>query len=219
MASRTAPSSRDRDSDRSLTARLCVEVSSEAACAILDSGPRGDDIHRNDVRPEGETTPGCRAEVKVSDDGEYRRRFVASTVTDYCVCPVFSETDCVVDIRSFRADCLFVAVTVPNRQILRDIIEGLRARGAVVTLESILPLKDRTDGTRTLELDADLVTEKQREAIEAAIESGYYDSPRRADLAELAEHIGVSQSAVSQRLNSAESTLVRALYRVDGNVP
>ena len=219
MTSRTAPSSRDRDSDRLLTARLCVEVSSEAACAILDSGPRGDEIHRNDVRPEGETTPGCRAEVQVSDDGKCTRRFVASTVTDYCVCPVFSEMECVVDIRSFRADCLFVAVTVPNRQILRDIIEGLRARGAVVTLESILPLKDRTDGTRTLEIDADLVTEKQREAIEAAIESGYYDSPRRADLAELAERIGVSQSAVSQRLNSAESTLVRALYQVDGNVP
>lgn len=44
------------------------------------------------------------------------------------------------------------------------------------------------------------LTPVQRETIQTALESGYFDVPRETNLVELAEELGVSDSAVSQRL-------------------
>jgi len=54
------------------------------------------------------------------------------------------------------------------------------------------------------------VTDEQREALELAFERGYFDVPRRTTLTELATELGVSDTAVSQRLRRGLSTILGA---------
>jgi predicted DNA binding protein len=44
---------------------------------------------------------------------------------------------------------------------------------------------------------------------------GYYEQPRTTDLGAIADELGVSESAVSQRLNNAETKLVEAYLHGD----
>ena len=55
------------------------------------------------------------------------------------------------------------------------------------------------------------LTERQREAVEAAIESGYYDVPRTASQADVAAEIGCAPSTAAEHLRKAESRVPRAL--------
>ena len=52
------------------------------------------------------------------------------------------------------------------------------------------------------------LTEKQREALVRAFDSGYFDVPRRATLTELADELGVSDTAVSERLRRGTSLMI-----------
>lgn len=52
------------------------------------------------------------------------------------------------------------------------------------------------------------LTEKQREALVRALDSGYFDVPREATLTELADDLGVSDTAVSERLRRGTSLLI-----------
>jgi predicted DNA binding protein len=52
------------------------------------------------------------------------------------------------------------------------------------------------------------LTDAQREAVHLALEAGYFAVPREHTLQELAEELGVSDTALSQRLRRAISTLL-----------
>lgn len=54
------------------------------------------------------------------------------------------------------------------------------------------------------------LTERQRETVLAAIDRGYYDTPRRCSLTELAESIGLAKSTVSETLHRAEEEVVKS---------
>lgn len=62
-----------------------------------------------------------------------------------------------------------------------------------------------------------LLTDRQRELLETAVEAGYYDSPRACSLTELAEQVGAAKSTVSETLHRAEGAVVRAF--LDGSPP
>ncbi|WP_435066381.1 helix-turn-helix domain-containing protein, partial [Halobaculum sp. EA56] len=72
--------------------------------------------------------------------------------------------------------------------------EFCAANGIDVRLESMGPLESVGD-------DADdRLTDAQAEALVAAYEAGYYDSPRRATLAEIADDLGISRQSLAERL-------------------
>lgn len=54
------------------------------------------------------------------------------------------------------------------------------------------------------------LTDTQREALVLAYERGYFDSPRRASLADVAEELGISQQSLSSRLRRGQKRLVGA---------
>jgi hypothetical protein len=66
---------------------------------------------------------------------------------------------------------------------------------------SVKPVRNPCEGT------GDGLTETQRRTVELAIESGYYDVPRATTLVDLAEELGISHQAVSERLRRAERRL------------
>jgi len=54
-----------------------------------------------------------------------------------------------------------------------------------------------------------LLTERQRELLEAAVREGYFEVPRECTLAELAETVGVDKSTASTVLRRGEETLLK----------
>jgi predicted DNA binding protein len=53
------------------------------------------------------------------------------------------------------------------------------------------------------------ITQPQQEALMLAVREGYYDIPRQCDTKELAEQLGISDQAVTERLRRAIATLTR----------
>jgi hypothetical protein len=56
------------------------------------------------------------------------------------------------------------------------------------------------------------LSRRQREAVEAAVELGYYEVPREAGHSEVAEALDCAPSTAAEHLRKAESTLVRSVF-------
>ncbi|NLV09965.1 helix-turn-helix domain-containing protein [Halomicrobium sp. HM KBTZ05] len=54
-----------------------------------------------------------------------------------------------------------------------------------------------------------LLTGSQLELIQAAVENGYYDTPRDCSLTELASEVGIAKSTCSETLHRAEEKIVK----------
>jgi predicted DNA binding protein len=54
-----------------------------------------------------------------------------------------------------------------------------------------------------------ILTDRQHELITEAIERGYYDSPRRCTLTNLANELGVNKATASGILHRAEGKLIK----------
>ncbi len=65
---------------------------------------------------------------------------------------------------------------------------------------------------------AGVLTERQQDVLEAAIEAGYYRIPRETSHEELAETLNCSSSMVGQHLRRIERRIISALYHGGSNV-
>ncbi|MFC6718166.1 helix-turn-helix domain-containing protein [Natrialbaceae archaeon GCM10025810] len=205
MAAESVPSPDTSPQTAPLRAILEVEPAPSANCVLASETPDAAAV----TQSLSETST-CHGEATVRDgDGEYRPVYVSRKVNSSCVCTTLRRFDCVFDIEEVRAGSLVFSLVVEDRSLLTDIVTTLKSTGATVSLRRISPLG--TDADDVLEVDASAITAKQREAVELAVEMGYYDRPRRATLDDLAERLEVSKSAVSQRLTAVEETLVRSL--------
>lgn len=57
-----------------------------------------------------------------------------------------------------------------------------------------------------------ILTDRQREFVTAGLEQGYYDTPRRCTLTELAEELNVSTATASTVLHRAEEKIVKEFF-------
>lgn len=60
---------------------------------------------------------------------------------------------------------------------------------------------------------ARLLTARQREVLEAAVEAGYYEAPRRATLNDVAEAVGIASTTAGEHLRKVEARVLGALVR------
>ncbi|MGB9965536.1 bacterio-opsin activator domain-containing protein [Halobacterium sp. CBA1126] len=60
------------------------------------------------------------------------------------------------------------------------------------------------------------VTEKQREALVAALDAGFYEVPPEATMSEVADELGISQQALSKRLRRGHGNLVGDVFEEPG---
>jgi len=192
-----------------LRARLAVTPPPAADCMVVDSCADGRNVTQRIKTPDdGRERAECHTEMTCADDDTPARLYRRSAVRPACPCPVFEAHDCIPDLRGLREGALVFVVSVPSRDELRALVGELRETGADVSVEWLVA---GGDDRPIAELDVSEITDKQRRALELACEAGYYETPREATLAEVAEELGISPSAASQRLTAAETTLVRSL--------
>ncbi|THE66354.1 winged helix-turn-helix transcriptional regulator [Salinadaptatus halalkaliphilus] len=106
------------------------------------------------------------------------------------------------EITSSR-DGWLVQLRFPSRDDLVAFNEFCRERDISVTVEHLRVSDDGDDGVVAL-------TEKQQDLLAVAHEEGYFDVPRGISQDELATRLGVSKSAISQRLRRAIGELCEA---------
>lgn len=89
----------------------------------------------------------------------------------------------------------------PSRDAVTAFHDACREEGIAVTVTRI------SEGPGSTAQSG--LTSNQHEALLAAYERGYSDSPRQVTLTDLAEHPDISTQALSQRLRRGSRTLVR----------
>lgn len=199
--------------ERLLRTKLAIEPHPESSCVVANAGRDAQEVtHHLKVDPSADCEGSvaecgeCHTEVTFDDDPE-GRAYLKSAVSTKCICPIFEEHDCIPRIEAVESGSIIVVLTVRSRETLREIIGDLRTVGASVTVEWLVT---GADDDRTAQIEVSAITDKQQEALELAMDWGYYETPRGTDLGEIAAELEISESAASQRLNAAETKLVRA---------
>ena len=103
----------------------------------------------------------------------------------------------------FHDDGFTLTYADQQERISNEIAE-LQADGIDVTLRKL-------QNYRVQHSPLDSLTDRQREVLEVAFETGYYDVPRQASTTELAAELGLDDSTVSEHLQRAERNLLAAV--------
>ena len=88
-----------------------------------------------------------------------------------------------------------------TRENVDAFIEALNTKGIKTELKSV-------GGYTNEDVDGRELTPRQQEIYKLAKESGYYDSPRRISLTELADQIGMAKSSLSSLLQRIHKKLL-----------
>ena len=99
-------------------------------------------------------------------------------------------------------------VLYPTRESLSTTHQFCQDRELKLTVRSIREL----DGEQVGQLG---LTAKQRETLLTAHERGYFEVPRKTDLDTLAEELGISHQALSERIRRANKTLIQTVLVTD----
>lgn len=95
-------------------------------------------------------------------------------------------------------------IAFPDHEALQHFSETCADQGVDLTLLSKYEQSNTSDGYRDFGL-----TDKQRDALMRAVEGGYFKVPRETDLKMIADEMGISHQAASERMRRATEVLVR----------
>lgn len=202
------------DADRDLYVAFKLEPVLDSECPLDEFGDGDGDII--EVRQQL-LYDRCQTEMTLksgeisapSECGEASIVHSVSEVDGACFCAVFGEFDCIPEIVDVTDEWVYIETYLPDRERLTDLVDSLKAATKELDLLQLRQVDPETSEStgQTVTVALDEVTEKQREAVTKAVAAGYYSTPRETSLEELANDLGISKSACSQRLNAVESTL------------
>jgi hypothetical protein len=186
--------------------RLAVELELQlpATCLFYDREAANVDLFVADCT--------CHCTYRTGSDDDRVYRVTRSTDPD-CVCRPFCEYGCVPTVEAVQEDTFVVSTHLPDREVLRRLVDALKAVSPRVRLLRIVEQGGEDGGGRSVSFDLTVLTDTQRETLELAVTHGYYDDPRGISLGELAALLDVSKSALSRRLSNAEAKLVSELVQ------
>jgi hypothetical protein len=84
-------------------------------------------------------------------------------------------------------------------------------QGVDIDVQRVYVPDARPDRNRHVQL-----TDKQREALELAVEEGYFATPKETSLSALADRLGISQQALSTRIRRGNERVLRATLARNG---
>lgn len=107
-------------------------------------------------------------------------------------------------------DCpVYVTFRMQDQSALEHLVGLLSSEGEVETISVANPCTD--EGANPTVIDFGNLTEKQWEALEVAHSMGHYGAKRGGNLGDIADELGISKSAASQRLRAAEAKIVEGI--------
>ncbi|WP_229121941.1 helix-turn-helix domain-containing protein [Halapricum desulfuricans] len=190
--------------DRDL--RVVLEIDRGGPCR-LDSVDG--DVVNIDVRLSDETC-SVDATVREPEEESVVTQFFENNLCDHCPGKVFADHGCLPRYRELSENSFVVETYVSDTEAVADLVADIREICARVSLKSIVST-DTSAFEENCSVDISALTTKQREAVYHAQKLGYYDPDSDVSLDTLADRIGISTSALSQRLRRAEANVLRQL--------
>lgn len=202
-AEREDPSDIER---RSLRVELEIERGGPCTMDHVDG-----DVVDVDVRFD---QGNCQCDVGVrrrTDDGESTTtKYFSKEICEHCPGIVFTEYGCIPRYLRIGEGSFVMETYVPDTETVSSIVSDVRERCERVIVRSITST-ERLEYSETCSIDVSALTPKQREAVHTAKQAGYYDPDTKVPLRDLATEMGISKSALSQRLRRAEANVIRQL--------
>lgn len=190
------------DGGRRLRVDLDVDPTGDSGCPIVSEAESAAEVTVNAVGDE------CVADV-TTPEGDVRRG--TGEVDEDCLCHVFARLGYAPHFRRVEDGTILVTAYVDDRTAVRRLVEALR--GVVDRVRLVrLAVVDGPDATEQVTFDLSALTPKQRRGLELAVVRGYFDDDRDVRLSELADELGISKSALSQRLRTAQAKLVTDVF-------
>ena len=190
------------DGDRRLRVDLDVDPAEGRGCPIVSEADEAAEVAVNAVGDE------CVVDV-TTPDGEVRRG--TGEVDANCLCHAFARLGFAPHFRRVEDGTILVTAYVDDRGAVRGLVEELRGVADRVRLVRLAVVKG-PDATEQVTFDLSALTPKQRRGLELAVVRGYFDDDRDVRLRELADELGISKSALSQRLRTAQAKLVTDVF-------
>ncbi|MFC7008239.1 helix-turn-helix domain-containing protein [Halalkalicoccus salilacus] len=157
-----------------------------------------DDLDRlDDVLSADSTVDSYEPISKIDGDRLYRMEWIDATEM---IVHILLEEEGTILHAMGQSDGWHVRVLFPDRDSLSRTYDFADEHGMRFDVVRIYALDDDRKGRFGL-------TDEQQDTLAAATKLGYYDVPRRITQAELAEKLGVSHQALSERLRRAQKTL------------
>ena len=156
---------------------------------------------------------GLQCEIVCADpDSKREETFHGFNDDNPCPATIFMQYDSVPNVKRVEEESLLIVTHPPSRGTVQDLLVDLESVSETVEIKWISETESETSPSkRTADLDA--LTDKQLDAIKLAVESGYYAQPRETTITELAATCNISQSAMSQRLHTAERKVLESVFQ------
>lgn len=156
-----------------------------------------------------EAQPAVKSAGEVDDIGEYDLLKVEWRESVNGVLAAIREHNAIVTNATGTSDRWTFQLRFPSYEDLSLFYTDCLEQGVSLDLvqlhEAVDPERDQQFG----------LTSPQRDLVVTAYESGYFDVPRRTTLVELGDELGISDSAVSQRLRRGLAALVDSTLAID----
>jgi len=208
--------------DRDL--RVVLEIERGGPCFIDDLDG---DVIDLDVRVTGGT---CHTEVTVCESCESDSpslatcqddsdsppesdrtitKYHSDDVCSYCPTSIFAAYGCIPHFIREEGQSFFIKTFLPNSAMVSELVGDLNDIGSTVRLVSMTHTGTGEQLSEEIyEVDVSVLTPKQREALTLAVEEGYYEQGDKPSMESLADQLGISTSAFSQRLARAEQNVM-----------
>ena len=202
--------------------RVVLEIERGGPCYIddLDGDVIDIDVRVDDGICQSEVTvcESCETDTPTKDtcppevveNGErVITKYHTDEVCDHCPTAVFSAYGCIPHFLRQGEGSFFIKTFLPSSAIVSELVSDLSDIGSTVRLVSMTHTGTGEELTEEIyEVDVSVLTPKQREALQLAIDEGYYESGDEPSMSTLAEQFDISTSAFSQRLSRAEQNVM-----------
>jgi len=193
------------------TGQLLAEI--EIKSLVRDSCPVakfGDRAVSGDIQLTGDH---CHVSLENSADSEHPALFTTA-LDQNCACTAACAPGITPSYLVVEDGNLILKAFVDSRERLHHLTENLDDTTEEWHLRKLRTVAEYSElnGTDDKALPEEIsLTDKQREVVQLAVNLGYYSNPRQISLGELADEVGVTKAAVSQRLNAVEAKLIDEL--------
>lgn len=157
-----------------------------------------------DADLDDQPAPDCRRLFETETGDVYR--FDADRPTP-CVCQVVESHG--IPVADAHADDgrLHVTFHATDVDAVRDVVEALRDRHGGVSVRRLWQ-SERTGGDDLAFVDRSRLTDRQAEVLETAYSLGYFDRPRGASGADVADALDISPSTFAEHLATAQRKVI-----------
>ena len=202
--------------------RVVLEIERGGPCYVdeLDGDVIDMDVRVDDGICQSEATvcESCETDTpskgtcppEVVENGErVITKYHTDEVCDHCPTAVFSAYGCIPHFLRQGEGSFFIKTFLPSSAIVSELVSDLSDVGSTVRLVSMTHTGTGEELREEIyEVNVSVLTPKQREALQLAIDEGYYESGDEPSMSTLAEQFDISTSAFSQRLSRAEQNVM-----------